>query len=695
MVQPSALAVTPTPQSDPGSAPGSAARPEDMNAYGMRYRSPNDELFRQLRHKVEQGVDRSREWRTRAKFDRDAAAGYPWSDDDKKVLAFGQRQEITFNRMGRNIDFMMGTESTNRDELTFLPRNDGDVVKSEILSSAVQYINDETDSLYEVSDAFRDLNECGMGWTETFMDYRNFKNGLPRQSRRDCLAMYWDPFAIARNIRDAEWIARAVPMPMYTAMRRYPGINPSMLNAFWLGLSEDPSNPSTPERQTYTYDDNRGQGQQPMLDRVTLLEVQWKETREVVEMEDLFTGERRTMKKPKALAVMRGFPGRYRGLPREKYVYFTAVLGGMLLSKRELEDAEDFTFHCMTGKRDSKYGGWFGIVRPMLDPQMWFNKWLSQIMHVMNRNAKGGVVAETGAFTDPVKAEREWGMTGSFTWAEPGTVTENRYKEKDSPNLPTGLDRLLPTAAENIQDCGGVPAEALGGTASESDAGRSAVFEEARREAGLVVMQWLLEAKRLHTKHQGRVMLRFILKFMNDGRLVRILDEGQEKYVPMVFRDLDSASYDVIVSEASDSPNQRLKTWRIIQGMMDYIAASQPGPDLWATIVRASPLPSKVQNEFVQHLMRQKEQQQNQQPQLEGRDAAAVAKLPAEIEKLVAEARLKRAQEQETRTQAMLNLAKTKGEQTGQRLDALEGIRETIAVQDAAQANRLKVQEYA
>lgn len=699
MVQPSAESILETPQSMPGArggpnGAGAAWRPEDHNVEGLRFSSPDDELYRQLRFKVEEGRDRTKEWRDEARESQQMAAGHQWDDQDLAVLRASDRPEITFDRTGRNIDLLSGQEINNRDELAFVPREDGDVVKSEILTGAVQYINDETDSLDEVSDAFRDLCITGMGWTETHMNYRNFQMGLPQQVRRDPITMFWDPYAVRRNLKDAEWVARVVSMPMYNAMRQWPRVNPAMLNAFWMGYQEDPSQPNSPERQTYSYDSAAGGGTPPLLNRATLVEVQWFEPEQVVEMEDLFTGERKTMPRGRAQAIMHNIPGRFRGLPREKNVYYTAVLGGMILSKRRMDVAEDFTFQCMTGKRDSKTG-WYGLVRAMKDPQKWANKWLSQSMHVMNRNSKGGVVAEEGAFVDPIKAEAEWGKTGSFTWAEPGAVTQGRYKEKDPPNLPNTLHQLMPVAMDSIQACAGIPEESLGQGTQQGNT--SALFEHQRREAGFMIMSPLFDAKRLHTKRQGRVQLRFILNFMNDGRLVKIVEEGQQKFVPLLFREKDALKYDVIVSDAPDSPNQRTKTWSVIERLMPFIAPLAPGPEFWMTIVRASPLPSKVQTDFISHLEKQMEEsQEEQQPEaLTGRDAAALAKVPAEIQKLAQEAKRLAAQAKELETQAMLNMSKVKTEQANQTLAALEGVRETVAVQDAREAQKLTVHENA
>ena len=72
-----------------------------------------------------------------------------------------------------------------------------------------------------------------------------------------------------------------------------------------------------------------------------------------------------------------------------------------------------------------------------------------------------------------------------------------------------------------------------------------------------------------------------------------------------------------------------------------------------------------------------------------------MVKVPAEIEKLQAEVQRLMADTERLRTAAKLNLAKA--EESGARveLDALESIRETIAVDDAARSDKLTAHESA
>ena len=43
---------------------------------------------------------------------------------------------------------------------------------------------------------------CGMGWTETMLDYEDNSEGDPKIERRDPLKMVWDSGASKRNLKE-------------------------------------------------------------------------------------------------------------------------------------------------------------------------------------------------------------------------------------------------------------------------------------------------------------------------------------------------------------------------------------------------------------------------------------------------------------------------------------------------------------
>ena len=402
-------------------------------------------------------------------------------------------------------------------------------------------------------------------------------------------------------------------------------------------------------------------------------------------VEDLFSGERTEMPKDRADKLMESFPGRYQGLPVERKIFYRAFLGGILLAKQKLENAKDFTFQCMTGKRDRR-SGWYGIVRLMADPQRWANKWLSQSMHIMNTGSKGGVWFEEGAIVDAVRAERDHNRPGSFTELSAGALTEGRVREKAPAAFPQELHNLLPFALQSIQDCVGINNEQLGMVAG-TDANRAALLESERRKAGVTLMAHFFDAKRLFMKRQGRLLLRYILSFMNDGRLIRVVSEGNKQYARLLIEDPDSVKYDIVVDDAPDAPNQRDKTWATLIPMIPMIERLQPPPEIWVKILRYSPLPAGLVNEIEKDLMAAQEQGDGQDPN--------DAKIPAEIEKLMAEVEKLKADRERLLSAAALNVAKARESGMRVEMDAIEGIRETIAVEDAQKQKKLTTHEAA
>jgi len=281
-----------------------------------------------------------------------------------------------------------------------------------------------------------------------------------------------------------------------------------------------------------------------------------------------------------------------------------------------------------------------------------------------------------------------------------GAISGGQFEQLAPTGLPPELGQhLLPFALQSIQDCVGVNQEQLGATGEgTSDANRAASLERERREAGITLMAHFFKAKRLFIKRQGRLLLRYMLEFMNDGRLIRIQNEGNKQYAQLVVDSPEEIQYDIVVDDAPDSPNQKDKTWAVIERLMPVMLKLEAPPEVWLDSMRYSPLPAQLVEKW-QKAVDQSQGQGQEQDQPNPKDVASaqadMAKLPAEIQKLQADTARLMAAAEELKSQTILNMAKAQESGAKVELEALEGIRETIAVDDAAKSGKLTTHEAA
>src|SRR5262252_895105 len=169
----------------------------------------DEALLRKLKRWERQAKQHWSEWREEARQSYDYVAGHQWSADDKAALLDQMRQPVTFNRIAPMVDAVTGAEILNRQEVRYSPREQGDVQVNEIISAADEWARDLADTEDEESDAFADVVVCGMGWSETRMDYSEDPEGRIVDDRIDPLEMWSDPQAKKRCIADARYVIRA------------------------------------------------------------------------------------------------------------------------------------------------------------------------------------------------------------------------------------------------------------------------------------------------------------------------------------------------------------------------------------------------------------------------------------------------------------------------------------------------------
>jgi hypothetical protein len=374
---------------------------------------PTQELFDELKVKVIEARDHAEPWWNEAKQCYDMYAGRQWSEDDRQILEAQLRPVITFNRIAPVVDSLIGLELNDRKQVRYYPRTLGDAAINELYSSAAMWVREHTDAEDEESDAFLDLSICGMGWTDTHLVQDESEDGRLdiRIDRTDPLEMSWDPESKKRNLADARYLVRTRDIPLREAEGMFPDVDPEELHAAW--ASDQKVQELVDRPRKYLFNDPKPASSKSRQ-KVTIVEIQWWEKRPFWKVLDPFTGEithfsdkdyqvavKRFEELSRRMFQITGQPlGAIQAARYKRKVFRRAFLGARILKIAPLPYPYGFSYQCMTGKRDRNKRHWFGIIRSMKDPQEWANKWLSQILHIINSNAKGGLIATKTTFED-------------------------------------------------------------------------------------------------------------------------------------------------------------------------------------------------------------------------------------------------------------------------------------------------------
>lgn len=555
-----------------------------------------DDLTRKLKGWYTEDITKVVKWREQAREDFGFYAGDQWSEEDISKLRAKRRPVMTFNRTAPLVNAVVGSEINNRREVQYIPREEGDALADEVLTAAGEWFRDQTAAEDEESDAFEDTVICGMGWTDTRLDFECEPDGAPKVERLDPLKMAWDCNATKPNLEDARRLWYVCEKPFGEVEEMFPKVPKELLNASWAKtLASDPAKPHDQDRADLYEGDQEefvGDYKRKMC---TLVECRWFEKVPYyrgpsIDANGIPSQEPREYSEKQLQLVRKEYPD-FPAVRQYRNVVKRAFIGKEVLAEPDqpLVPPGMFGWECITGYRDKISGQFYGIVRAVKDPQRWSNKFFSQVMYLLNSQSKGGLLAEKSAFDSQLQAEETWAKSDAITWMKDGSLSGQnpKVKEKPAAQFPTGFFALFNESKEAISQVTGLSPEFLG-TREVDQAG---VLEYQRKQSSLNLLASLFNALRRYRKRQGKVMLYLIQNYLSDGRLIRIVGDGKAQYVPLVKR--ADAQYDIIVDDAPTSPNEKERTWGVLLQLMPFVKDFMT-PDTTLEVLAYSPLPASL-----------------------------------------------------------------------------------------------------
>jgi hypothetical protein len=544
------------------------------------------------------------EWADEAKLCYDFVAGAQHDDGDKAMLEELGRVAVTFNRIGPMIDAVSGAEIMGRQQVVYEPRQVGATAQNEVLSKGAEWVRDECDAEHEESECAKDALICGVGVTETRMDYDEHPDGQIVIERVDPLEVRFDASSRKANFADARYNRWRKAMSLEQFNEQWPEASPDAPGS---GRMADPV-VVDPNHRYKDGSDALGE------DEVYVTRWQWFDMIEVHRLGDPTTGETTELEDPQDPQSIHAQVAHHNAeraklghqpiqhLVQKKRRYRQAwVASGRVLEGTDIA-AEGFTLKAMTGKRDRNKGTWYGLVKPMLDPQRFSNKFFEQALNILNSNAKGGLLAEEDAFEDIRAAEDSWADASAITVVRTGALGQfPKIKNKEPPQFPPAIEKLMQISVTAIRDTTGVNQELLG----LSDRDQPGVLEHQRKQAAYGILSAFFDSIKRYRKIQGRLLLKFMQLYLPADYLVRIInDQGSPEYqaIGTAFNE-DNIRFSVIVDDAPAGPNEKAQTFQVLQAMVPLLQQANLPASVWAEIVRYSPLPAAVSQKIASALV--------------------------------------------------------------------------------------------
>lgn len=579
--------------------------PEAEKAEG----NDTDALLLKLKGWFKQDIVHATAWRKEAREDYRFYNGDQWDENDKIQLRNQMRPVITFNRVAPLVNAVIGSEINNRREVRYIPREQGDALANEVLTAAAEWFRDECGAEDEESTGFKDCTIGGMGWTDTRLDFEDQPDGAPEIERMDPMEMVWDCNSVKENLADAGRMYRVREISYEAAAELTGEKDRSKLHAAWAkGIVQDGEVKDQTEENLYQ--ENTGDEENSGYEgkKCCVVEARWFERETYYRGMDIANPtQMREYADAQVQLIQKNIPN-FRVVRQQRKVLRRAFIGSVILGApdKPMVPAGYFGWECITGFKDEGKNQFYGIVRAAKDPQRWANKFLSQVMFLMNSQSKGGIMAEKGAFESERQAEESWAKTDAITWMKKGALqgANPMVLPKPAAQFPQGFFALYETSQESISQVTGLSPEFIG-TREVDQAG---VLEYQRRQSSLSLLAPLFNSLRRYRKRQGRVMLYLIQNHLADGRLVRIVGDDMKQYVPLTKEAVASAEYDIIVDDSPSSPNEKDRTWQILMQLMPMIK-DMITPEIGLELLAISPLPASLVEK-----LKQKAQQAAAQP---------------------------------------------------------------------------------
>lgn len=255
----------------------------------------------------------------------------------------------------------------------------------------------------------------------------------------------------------------------------------------------------------------------------------------------------------------------------------------------------------------------FGLMRPMRDPQKYANKFFSHAVHQWSANSKGAMMYEEDLFDDIEEAKNEWSSATGMIPVGSGKLQSPRPKYEIIPPGPSmnGIESLLSHAISSISSSAGVSEQYMVG-ASQDLRRTAASAVNSVKESNLQTISQPFDALRLYKRAQGRLVLGFISNYVQERQLERLLGPEDSQWIEAMKSGELEDQYEVIVEEAPSSKSQQMDVFNKIMETSFIPQLLELGVPVPPELAKYFPFPADINASFQTVLTQAKDVMQMQ-----------------------------------------------------------------------------------
>lgn len=529
-----------------------------------------------------------------------------------------KRAMVRFNKVMTYVDGVCGFMQQNRRKISYIARIESSLKQqaySKYANAVADYVRDHTGAEYLEGEQDLDMLVNGYGAVETDLSYvqgnaTTCPNGEIIKARLDPSTTFWDSSSKRKNIKDARWVGYWADYDLQEALDLFSGSKETDF---------EEAN-STDAKEDYVYNPYGGRYDKISLaqnvewasqeqNKVRVYNFQWYEVKSYWQANNpILTFQNpesklRAMEQMQAIIQEDGYNDMFSFNPEAdvltmdlktknelvkifgKYIkpvefkrkcYYTAVLSGTHVFTwfKSISQA-GFSIQFKTGTYDAINKIWIGMVNNMMQPQMYYNKALTELMFTISANSKGGVIVEKGTVEDIQEFEQKYASTTAAVVVEEGAISGGKIMPKGQ-NIPTtGLDAIITLSDASIADASGVDKAFLGGGVERVQSG---ILYRRRIRQVISTIHKYFDSISDYQKTQARIDLDFIRVWAenNNGMEFELSEDDGTYSTQQISQDKFMAEYGITLNESMETSEDKQEKAEIISSIGDRLSQLDP-----------------------------------------------------------------------------------------------------------------------